>query len=159
MKKGLTIAHNGWVVVGDGRTALLLSNQGDEVYPNLQVQQVLEAPPNPPTHEQGTDQPPRAVFGGRRSAIAQTDWHELAEQRFAGDVAEALEKVHRTTPIKALIVVAPPRTLSNFRQAFSDNLKRSIVAEVDKDLTKHPLSEIERLLTRRDNRGKGANGR
>jgi protein required for attachment to host cells len=148
MKKNLKIAHGGWVVVGDGRTALLLSNQGDEVYPNLQVEQVLEAPPNPPTHGQGTDQPPRAVFGGRRSAIAQTDWHDLAEQRFARDVAEALEKMHHTSPIKTLIVVAPPRTLSTFRQAFSESLKRSIVAEINKDLTKHPLPEIERLLTR-----------
>ncbi|HEY7385494.1 MAG TPA: host attachment protein [Beijerinckiaceae bacterium] len=148
MKKNLKIAHGGWVVVGDGRTALLLSNQGDEVYPNLQVEQVLEASPNPPTHEQGTDQPPRAVFAGRRSAIAQTDWHDLAEQRFARDVAEALEKMHHTSPIKTLIVVAPPRTLSTFRQAFSESLKRSIVAEINKDLTKHPLPEIERLLTR-----------
>jgi protein required for attachment to host cells len=147
MERNLKIAHGGWIVVGDGRTALLLSNRGDDVYPNLQVEQVLEAPPNPATHEQGTGQPPRAVFAGRRSAIDQTDWHELAEQRFAGEVAEALEKVHRTSPIKSLIVVAPPRTLSNYRQAFSGNLKRSIIAEIDKDLTKHPLPEIERLLT------------
>ena len=147
MKKSVKLAHRGWVVVGDGRRALLLSNQGDEQFPNLQVEQVLEAPPNPATHEQGTDQPPRAVFAGRRSAIAQTDWHELAEQRFAGNIAEALEKVHHTTPIKSLIVVAPPRALANLRQAFSDSLKRSIVAEIDKDLTKHPLAEIERLLT------------
>jgi len=148
MTQRLKIEHGGWVVVADGRTALLLSNRGDEVYPNLQVEQVLEAPPNPPTHEQGTDQPPRAIFAGRRSAIAQTDWHDLAEQRFAGDVAEVLDKLHHTTSIKSLIVVAPPRALSNLRRAFSDNLKRSIVAEINKDLTKHPLAEIERLLTR-----------
>ena len=147
MQERLTIPPGGWVVVGDGRKALVLSNHGDDLYPNLQVERVFTAPPNPATHMQGADKPPRAIFGGQRSAIEQTDWHELAEHRFAEEVAGALEKAHRRSPLKALIVVAPPRTLADLRRAFSDEIKHVIQAEIHKDLTKHPTYEIERHLT------------
>jgi protein required for attachment to host cells len=141
----LKIASDGWVVVCDGRKALILRNQGDDVYPNLKVQQVLEAPPNPPTLEQGTDKPPRAISGGRRSPIEQTDWHRLAEHEFAKDIAKALDHAH----FNALILVAPAHTLADLRTALSEKTRRAIVAEIDKDLTKHPVYEIERHLTGR----------
>jgi protein required for attachment to host cells len=149
VKKIAKLPSGAWVLVGDGRKALLLRNEGDERHPNLQARNVWQAPPNPATHEQGVDQAPRAIFGGRRSAIEQTDWHELAEHRFAEDVGDALAKVHRETPIQTLIVVAPPRALASLRAAFPDDLKRVVLAEIDKDLTKHPVHEIERHLTGR----------
>jgi protein required for attachment to host cells len=43
-------------------------------------------------------------------------------------------------------VVAPARTLADLRRAFHDDVKKKIVAEVDKDLTKHPVGEIEKHL-------------
>lgn len=146
MSQKLKIPANAWVVVGDGRKALVLRNRGDEVWPNLQVEHVFQAPPNPPTREQGADKPPRAIFKGRRSAIEQTDWHELAENRFADEVRGALARAHRQAPISKLIIVAPPRVLGELRKVLTDELKRLIVAEIDKDLTKHPVSEIERHL-------------
>jgi protein required for attachment to host cells len=146
MSERLRIPAGAWILVGDGRKALVLRNHGDDLCPSLQVQRVFSAPPNPATHAQGTDRPPRAIFGGQRSAIEQTDWHELAEHHFADEVAAAVGKAHRKTPIEALIIVAPPRTLAELRRAFSDELKHVILAEVHKDLTKHPIVEIERHL-------------
>jgi protein required for attachment to host cells len=68
---------------------------------------------NPPSHEQGTDKPGRlfagAGAGGRRGAVATTDWHDLEEHHFARVVAEALEKLVRERKVKAVIVAAPPR--------------------------------------------------
>jgi protein required for attachment to host cells len=43
--------------------------------------------------------------------------------------------------------VAPPRTLAELRLAFHPDVKACIVAEVNKDLTKHPVDEIEKHLT------------
>jgi len=142
-KRNIMIPHGGYVVVGDGHKALVLRNEGHPLNLDLQVQQVFEAPPNPPTHEQGTDTPPRVRLGDRRSAIEQTDWHEMAERRFTEEVARALD---RLDPISALVLVAPPRTLAEFRHVLSDRLRRAVVAEVDKDLTKHPVEEIGRRL-------------
>jgi protein required for attachment to host cells len=53
----------------------------------------------------------------------------------------------RERKVKALVVVAPPRTLADLRQAFHADVKSRIIAEIDKDLTKHSVYEIEKHLT------------
>jgi protein required for attachment to host cells len=147
VRQKLKIPHDSCVLVGDGRKALVLRNQGDELHPNLQLERLIEAPENPPTHLQGSDRPGRAVMGGRRSAVDQTDWHEVAEASFAKDVASALQDVCSHRSVKALVIVAPPRALASLRTALPDSLSSLVVAEVDNDLTKIPVHEIERHLT------------
>ncbi len=147
----IKIPHNGYVFVGDGRKALVLRNEGDEKFPNLKTEQVFGDNDNPRTSEQGTDAPPRA-FSGRagaaRSAIEQTDWHDLEEHRFTRDVAAALERIVRERKIEALVIAAPPRALADLRHELHAEVKKRIIAELDKDLTKHPVHEIERHLTK-----------
>ncbi|MGH1591423.1 host attachment protein [Methylobacterium phyllosphaerae] len=142
-KRNLMIPHGGYVIVADGRKVLVLLNEGHPLELDLQVRRVFEAPPNPPTRDQGTDKPPRVRLGDRRSAIEQTDWHELAERRFTDDVAQALDRLE---PVPALVVVAPQRTLAELRLALPERLRRSVIAEIDRDLTKHTVSEIQRHL-------------
>jgi protein required for attachment to host cells len=146
----LAVPHNAFVFVGDGRKALFLRNAGDERFLNLKTERVF-VDENPPTHEQGTDRPGRAfkrAGTNLRSGMDNTDWHELEEHRFARRVAAALEQLVRTRNVKALVVAAPPRTLADLRQNFHADVKARIVAEIDKDLTKHPVAEIESHLTR-----------
>ncbi|MBR1277113.1 host attachment protein [Bradyrhizobium sp. AUGA SZCCT0283] len=148
MKNNLKIPHNALVFVGDGRKALFLRNDGDAISPNLRIEKVFEEE-NPPTHEQGSDRPghlSEAGPGGRRSAVEPTDWHDIEEHRFAQRVAAAMEHMVRTTKAKALIVVAPPRTLADLRNAFHSDVKACLVAEINKDLTKLPVGEIENHL-------------
>ncbi len=145
----LKIPHNAFILVGDGRKALFLRNEGDEKFPNLKVERVLSDINNPSTHEQGTDQPGRAFTGAggqRRGSVAQSDWHDLEERHFARTVAGALEKLVRDQHVGALVVVAPARTLAELRTAFHADIKKHIVAEIAKDLTKHPVGEIEQHL-------------
>jgi protein required for attachment to host cells len=78
--------------------------------------------------------------------VTQTDWHDLEEHKFAREVAAALEKIVRERQVETLIVVAPPRALADLRKAFHDDVKKKIVAEIDKDLSKLPLHEIEKHL-------------
>jgi protein required for attachment to host cells len=61
-------------------------------------------------------------------------------------VAAAMERLIRASKVKELIVVAPPRTLADLRLAFHPDVKACILAEINKDLTKHPVSEIEKHL-------------
>jgi protein required for attachment to host cells len=144
----INIPHDAYVFVGDGRKALFLRNDGDAKFPNLKTEKVFHDHENLATHEQGTDRPGRSVNGsnGRRSAMEQTDWHDLEEKQFARDVAAALEKIVRERHIKALVIAAPPRTLHELREAFHADVKALIIAEVDRDLTKHPVYEIEKHL-------------
>ena len=143
----LRIPHNAMVFVGDGRRALFLRNEGDEKFPNLKTEHVF-TDHNPPTHEQGSDRPGRAFSSAdnRRSGVAQTDWHDLEEHRFADQVAAALEKIVREKKVESLVIVAPPRTLAELRRVFHADVKSRIIAELDKDLTKQPVYEIEKHL-------------
>jgi protein required for attachment to host cells len=144
----LKIPHDALIFVGDGRKALFLRNAGDEKFPNLKAEQVF-VDENPSTHEQGSDKPGRAFKRAnthQRSSMDNADWHELEEQRFAHRVAAAMEHLVRERNVKALVVAAPPRTLAELRHSFHADVKRRIIAEIDKDLTKHPVGEIEKHL-------------
>jgi len=144
----LRIPHGAMIFVGDGRKALFLRNDGDEKFPNLKTEQVF-VDENPLTHEQGTDRPGSTVESAgthRRSSVSQTDWHHLEEHRFVERVAAALEHVVRARDVPAVVIAAPPRTLADLRIAFHADVKKRIVAEVGKDLTNHPVAEIETHL-------------
>ncbi len=144
----LAIPHDALVFIGDGRKALFLRNAGDEKFPNLKTERVF-AEENPPTHEQGADRPGVAFAHAgshRRVSMEQTDWHQLEEHRFVERVAAALEEVVRKGSVPGLVIVAPPRTLADLRRAFHPDVQNKIVAEVGKDLTKHPVAEIETHL-------------
>lgn len=142
-----TIPHKAWVMVGDGKKAMFLVNDGDEAAPNFTVRRLMEQE-NPPTHDQGTDRPGRFNHGDQaaRSAVETTDWHQLAEDRFAHDIAAALYKAAHRGDFQQLVVVAPPRTLGELRKSFHAEVTGRIIAEVDKTLTNHPVHEIEKLL-------------
>jgi protein required for attachment to host cells len=144
----LVIPHDAFVFVGDGRKALFLRNDGDEKFPNLKTERVF-VDENPPAHEQGTDRAGRAFPGAHasaRSAMETTDWHEIEEHRFAKRVSAALEDLVRKRAAPALVIVAPPRTLSDLRHALHADVKARVVGEIDRDLTKHPVWEIERHI-------------
>ena len=143
----LKIDQGDWVVVCDGKKALLLENVGDAAFPNLQTKEVHEHAA-PKTHEQGTDVPGRAFssVGAIRSAVEQTDWHEQSERAFLEDLAGRLDAAVTAGETKALIVVAPPRALGVLRQAYSPHLRQTVRAEVDKDLVRMPVHEIEKHL-------------
>lgn len=144
----LKIPHNAFVFVGDGRKALFLRNDGDEKFPNLKTERVFEDE-NPPTHELGSERPGRIgkAHSGQRSAVEQVDWHHIEEQHFVQKVAAALEAVIRTKHVPALVIVAAPKALADLREALHPDVKKRVISEIAKDLTKHPIHEIERHLT------------
>jgi protein required for attachment to host cells len=143
----LKIAQGEWVVVCDGAKALVLENVGDPKFLNLKTKEVYKQD-DPKTSEQGTDAPGRAInsVDARRSAMEQTDWHDQAEQRFLESLAAHLDAAVNGGKVKSLIVVAPPRALGVLRQAYSHNLRAALRAEIDKDLVKLPVHEIEKHL-------------
>jgi protein required for attachment to host cells len=143
----LKIRQGDWVVVCDGKKALVLENVGDEKFVNLKTREVREHA-DPKTHELGTDEPGRAFssVGSGRSAVEQTDWHVQEENRFLQKLAGHLEAAVNAGEAKSLIVVAPPRALGVLRQAYSHNLRAAVRAEIDKDLVKLPVHEIEKHL-------------
>lgn len=143
----MNIPKQALVVVGDGEKALFLRNAGSPQKLKLEVENVF-AQNNPATHEQGTDKPGRtaASAGTARSAMEQTDWHRVGEERFAAEIAAILYRLAHANKFEALVVVAPPKVLGNLRKAFHKEVVDRITAEVPKELTSHTVPDIERLL-------------
>lgn len=143
------LIHEGeWVVVCDGAKALVLQNTGDAKFPNLKKVEVFEQE-NLATHEIGSDAPGRSYssVGHGRSAVAQTDWHDQAERDFLAKLVKHLDAALTAGKTKSLIMVAPPRALGMIRPTYSQALRAAVRAEVDKDLIKLPVYEIEKHLT------------
>ena len=141
------VRRGDWVVVCDGKKALVLENVGDTKILNLKTREVHEQP-DAKTSDQGTDKPGRSInsIDSRRSAMEQTDWHEQEEERFLQRLASRLDAEINAGNAKFVIMVAPPRALGVLRQAYSQNLRKALRAEIDKDFVKMPVDEIEKHL-------------
>ena len=145
----LLIRHGEWVVVCDGAKALILENAGDTKFPNLKTIKVLEQK-DLPTHALGTDAPGRTYnsVGNARSAVEQTDWHDIAERHFLTEVVRQLDEALTNNLVKKFILVASPRALGMLRPAYSPALRRAISVEIDRDWVGLPIHEIEEKLMR-----------
>ncbi|WP_040817308.1 host attachment family protein [Litoreibacter arenae] len=141
------LPHKAWVVVADGEKALILENLTDGENPNLKVVSKDEQD-NPKDIEQSANRPGRMHDNGQgqRSALDDTDWHELAKERFAADLADMLyEKAHKGK-FEALVIVAAPKILGELRDALHQEVTNKVIGEIDKTLTNHDVRDIEKIV-------------
>lgn len=141
------LANGTWVLVADGEKALFLENVTDGQDPYLQVRR-LEAQDNPRHGEQVSDRAGRRSDGGpgQSSAMEETDWHMLAKESFAADLAGILYRMAHRGAYDRIVIVAPPRTLGALRSHLHKEVSAKVVAEIDKDITNHPIRKIEAHL-------------
>jgi protein required for attachment to host cells len=143
------IPHDALIFVGDGRRALFLRNAGTPMAPHFVTENAVTQPhDNPSTAAQGSDRPGRsfASVGTARSAMEQTDWHDIEEQRFAREAADMIARMVRERDIQHVVIAAPPRTLAELRNALADDVRARVIGEVDKDFTRQPVGEIAKHL-------------
>jgi len=149
----MQVPHNAFVLVVDGRKLLFFRNEGDGDYPNLQVVHAEEQD-NPKDSDQKTDLAGGASstgaggFGGSGagSSMGETDYHQQEEDRFAAAAADMLRKRVLSHQVDKLIVVAPPKTLGELRKHYHKEVESRIAGELAKDLTGHPVADIEKAL-------------
>ncbi|HKD21962.1 MAG TPA: host attachment protein [Rhizomicrobium sp.] len=144
------LINNLWILVCDGKKALLFQNVGDRVYPKLETREAF-AHEVPPTRDLGTGQPGRifnSAADGRRGAVEPTDFHTQEEERFLAQIAQRMERFATDHHIKALVVAAPPRALGFLRETLSQNVRALIRAEIDRDYVAQPVYEIEKHLAK-----------
>ncbi len=148
----MQLAHNAVVLVADGRKMLFLRNEGDGEYPNLIVEHAREQD-NPKDGDQKTDAAGGSSstqgggqFAPSRGSMAETDFHQLEEDRFAADAADLLKRRALANEFEQLIVIAPPRTLGELRKHYHKEVSSRLAGELDKDLTGHPVPDIEKAI-------------
>ena len=143
----MKIGTGDWIVVCDGRKALILENLGDRMFPNLHTREVRQHA-DESTSAQGSDAPGRVhqSMGSARSSIEQTDWHDESERSFLKELAERLNVAVTSGETKALTMVASPRALGMIRPEYSDAVRKALHGELGKDLVRMPVHEIEKQL-------------
>ena len=143
----MQVPNGSFVVVADGKKMLFFRNEGDSEFLKLQVERKREQD-NPPTREQKTDEAGRSFpsSGPGHHAYSETDFHQLEEDRFAAETAELLKKRALQNDFESLIVVAPPRTLGELRKHYHKEVEKRLSGEIAKDLTGHPVEQIEKII-------------
>ena len=139
------LAKGIWALVANGERALLLENEGTPAEPRLVVRHKLESAG---ADMELADKPGRMQDTGRQqlSAMELTDHDRMARDRFAHDVADAVNLMVKKKGISRLVIVAPPQTLAGLRNGVSDHTRAVILAEIDKDLSHHPLDKVGKLI-------------
>lgn len=147
----MRVPHNTLVAVADGRKLLFFRNEGDAEIPVLRTIKV-DVKPNPKDSDQKTDLSGKApgdgryAAGGSGNSMGEADYHQLEEDRFAADTAELLKIRALNGDFEKLIVVAPPRTLGEMRKHYHREVSSRLAGELGKDLTNHPVDQIEKIL-------------
>ncbi|MBS0502569.1 MAG: host attachment protein [Proteobacteria bacterium] len=152
----MQIPHDGYVLVADGQKMLFFRNEGDEAFPNLEIVSAMEHE-DAKTRDQGTDTPGRSAAGSAagasgmsvkagRSAYEPTDFHTIEEQRFAAEAADMLKRRALANEYEKLLIVAPAATLGELRKHYHTEVQKRLVGEIAKDLTNHPVDEIEKII-------------
>jgi protein required for attachment to host cells len=138
------IKAGAWVVVCDGRKALILRNAGDHVFLNLQLEESHEDF-DLRTSELGGGQGHESADISRRS-LAKTDWHDQNEREFLHGLARRLDRALAGGSVSELIVIAAPRALGMLREAYSPALRKAVKREFAKDYVNKPVYGIEQQL-------------
>jgi len=146
MNTTVSVPNGAWVMVADHSKAILCKNNGSPAAPELEVRRVFESTDNPRTNQQGTDRPGKVFSGSHHSAVEQTDWHAIAGQQFIAHVADALAKMQAEEKFESIVLVAPPKALSELREALPESLAGLVVGALDRDLTHLPVADIARHL-------------
>ncbi|MBV7379220.1 host attachment family protein [Maritimibacter dapengensis] len=136
-----------WVLVADSEKALFLENVADGENPHLVVRREKHQE-NPSDKDQSANRPGRMpdTGAGQRSSLDDTDWHELAKERFASELADLLYKRAHRGDFDAIVIACPPQVMGHLRDELHQEVTQKVVGEVTKLLTNHPIDKMEKIL-------------
>jgi protein required for attachment to host cells len=129
LPKGTTVA------VADGEKFNLFRNTGDEAHP------ALTAMPEPEVESVN-----KGSGASHQNSSGNPDVNQAAEDGFAGGIAGLLNKRVLDGEIADLVIIAAPRTLGELRKSYHKKLSEVLRGEISKDLTGHPLHDIEKAI-------------
>ncbi len=137
-----------WILIADGAHARVLETVGIG-HKLVPVERMAFEVELPPSRDLGTERPTRthdAMGDGRHAVDAKTDPHRSLKRNFARSVAQKLDAELSNNAFDRLVVIAPPVTLGDLRQSFSKAVSHRVMAEVGKDLVKHPNDKVRSHL-------------
>jgi protein required for attachment to host cells len=137
-----------WIVIADGAHARVLEHSPDS--PRLEAVEGLAFDAHlPPTREIVTDRPGRSFESSGRARHAKagrSDPHRELKREMAKKLAGALKAKLAQKRYEHLVLVAPPVTLGDLRDALAKSVQARVAAELAQDLVKTPQSALRRHL-------------
>jgi protein required for attachment to host cells len=144
-----------WVAAFDGGKALIFRNSGTAVEVSLDLVAQFDNE-NGPDREQTSDAAGRLPDGAGRgggaglpagvahgaSAVAQTDRHDLEEERFVAGLIDHLNRQAAADAFQAIIILAGEVALGQARRHFSAALDDKIAHQEAKDVVNEPTPAI-----------------
>lgn len=142
MKKTVT-----WVLIADGAQARVLENTGpgkglklveglDWAIEPLQAQDIV-------TDRPGSKSGGGAFGGGMEPKTNPVDHRET---EFVKSVAQTLDRHQQKGDFDRLVIAAAPIALGDIRKAITAGVKKTVVAELNKDLTNLPTDKLNQHL-------------
>ncbi|MDB5654043.1 MAG: AtsE [Tardiphaga sp.] len=121
------------VAVADGEKLHLFRNTGTETEMSLVA---------------AADQDVEAIAGagGSNSSSANPDESRVEEAGFATGIVDMLNKRVLAGKFSNIVIIAAPKTLGEMRKHYHKKLEEALVGEIAKDLTGHPIADIEKTI-------------
>jgi len=88
----------------------------------------------------------KSVGGGGHAFEQPTDPKKHEADVFAHRVAQYLEDAHNANKFEQLLIIAEPSFLGLLRNQLSEQIKRLVSFELDKNITKHSAADIRQHL-------------
>lgn len=130
----MMLPKNTIVAVADGEKFNLFRNVGDEAGVKL-----VDVKHEAITADAGTST-------GRQSSAANPDHGQANEDQFSAGIVQHLNQDALAGKIEHLVIVAAPRALGEMRQHYHKALSAVLLGEIAKDLTGHPVADVEKAL-------------
>ncbi|MFN0023685.1 MAG: host attachment protein [Parvularculaceae bacterium] len=134
-----------WILIADASRARVFESIGPRE-DLVEVNGYAFSKSLPMNRDLVSDRPARSYesVGDARHAITRSgeDPRRRLKRDFANEIAEQLHAAIAARSFQRLVVVAPAAMLGDLRSAFSAAVSAAIVAELVRDLTKVPVTDL-----------------
>lgn len=132
-----------WYVIADGgRARFVERDEGGEF---RTVCSFVASELHKRAHDLGLDRPPRtkeSASPARHAIEPRRDLHQAAKEDFVKLVAGQLEEEHKRGQFDGLVLVAPPRVLTELKENLSHQMAKLVASDLQKDLTRIPDHDL-----------------
>lgn len=133
-----------WILLADGTRARIAQNDGPQRGVTWAFDDDITGD-NLPNREMVSDRPGRTFDRGgqgRHAMEPRSDPHEQAKKSFARELAAFLERHAARGSYDRLIIAAPPKSLGDLRNVLPASVRKSVSAELHKDLVHVPIKQL-----------------
>jgi protein required for attachment to host cells len=136
-----------WIIIADGVRARILANDGSGsgLHNSSNTDFISD---NRKSRDIVSDRPGRSEgrSGGRHAMEPRVDSHQYEKQQFAKMMAKQINDACQRGDFDSLILVAPPQTLGELRNALEKPALSKVIGELGKDLTKVAIHDLPKHL-------------